>query len=281
MVVTCPACTARYKLDDSKIKGRGARITCPKCSHKFVVYKDQPAPEKKPAPVAKATSEVPPDLATRDFNLVGITFTIRKSIGLTYEVISMVQLERFRSDGRIEGGDEISWDRQSWTRLDGIDDEESWFWDVWQRAERGEIRSKMQVGLDEAEEDDEDDEDDEDAPTSIIGTGSNLAEEIRKAVQEQETQAPHTPSPVSREVREERAQGETTACRGNQDAVVEASQEAPAPAPKPVSTPAPPPKPPAAADGGGGMSSTMMVGIAVLALIILVGLLFASGTLGG
>ena len=38
MIVTCESCKARYKLDDSKVSGRGAKITCPKCRHVFVVY---------------------------------------------------------------------------------------------------------------------------------------------------------------------------------------------------------------------------------------------------
>lgn len=37
MIVTCESCKSRYKLDDSKITGRGAKITCPKCRHVFVV----------------------------------------------------------------------------------------------------------------------------------------------------------------------------------------------------------------------------------------------------
>ncbi len=38
MIVTCPACSSRYKLDESKVTARGAKITCPKCKHVFVVY---------------------------------------------------------------------------------------------------------------------------------------------------------------------------------------------------------------------------------------------------
>ncbi len=42
MIVTCESCKSRYKLDDAKITGRGAKITCPKCKAVFVVYaKDQ------------------------------------------------------------------------------------------------------------------------------------------------------------------------------------------------------------------------------------------------
>lgn len=39
MIVNCPACEARYRIPEDKIKGKGARITCPKCSHKFAVYR--------------------------------------------------------------------------------------------------------------------------------------------------------------------------------------------------------------------------------------------------
>ena len=45
MIVTCPSCEARYKINASKIKGRGAKITCPKCKHRFVVYRDEDAEE--------------------------------------------------------------------------------------------------------------------------------------------------------------------------------------------------------------------------------------------
>ncbi len=66
MVITCPSCSARYRLNPDKIKGRGAKITCPKCSHVFVVFADAstgaadaepeapapapPSPPKRPSP---------------------------------------------------------------------------------------------------------------------------------------------------------------------------------------------------------------------------------------
>jgi len=43
MVITCPSCSARYRLNPDKIQGRGAKITCPKCSHVFVVFTEQEA----------------------------------------------------------------------------------------------------------------------------------------------------------------------------------------------------------------------------------------------
>jgi len=38
MQVACEHCSAEYEVEESEISGRGVRITCPSCSHVFVVY---------------------------------------------------------------------------------------------------------------------------------------------------------------------------------------------------------------------------------------------------
>jgi len=38
MKVACEHCNAEYDVDQSEITGRGVRITCPSCSHVFIVY---------------------------------------------------------------------------------------------------------------------------------------------------------------------------------------------------------------------------------------------------
>ena len=38
MQVACEHCSAEYEVEESEITGRGVRITCPSCSHVFVVY---------------------------------------------------------------------------------------------------------------------------------------------------------------------------------------------------------------------------------------------------
>jgi predicted Zn finger-like uncharacterized protein len=75
LIVTCESCKSRYKLDDAKITGRGAKITCPKCKAVFVVYaKDQtevnrsnlaaPAAAERPAsPPAESAVSVAKRLA--------------------------------------------------------------------------------------------------------------------------------------------------------------------------------------------------------------------------
>ena len=48
MIIECQTCHARFRLDEARIKGRGARVKCRKCGESIVVLKDvAPAP---PAP---------------------------------------------------------------------------------------------------------------------------------------------------------------------------------------------------------------------------------------
>lgn len=59
MIVTCESCKSRYKLDDAKITGRGAKITCPKCKHVFVVYARPDASEAVDAAPPRPAAPVP------------------------------------------------------------------------------------------------------------------------------------------------------------------------------------------------------------------------------
>ncbi len=63
MVITCPKCAAKYKLPPDKIQGRGAKITCPRCSNVFVVFNDGATagvPEGLPLPVPPSSSVTAP-----------------------------------------------------------------------------------------------------------------------------------------------------------------------------------------------------------------------------
>lgn len=77
MIVTYEHCSARYKLDPSRITGRGVRITCPSCKHVFVVYRpggDEAAspasaasPAAAPGPVTPAAPPSPPPTVSASF----------------------------------------------------------------------------------------------------------------------------------------------------------------------------------------------------------------------
>ncbi len=85
MVITCPSCSARYRLNPDKIKGRGAKITCPKCTHIFVVFSDQASQSTPGAaapqvpPIAKGPDTAGDLLARRDRELTTGAF---KAVGI-------------------------------------------------------------------------------------------------------------------------------------------------------------------------------------------------------
>jgi predicted Zn finger-like uncharacterized protein len=59
MVITCPSCSARYRLSPDKIKGRRAKITCPKCAHVFVVFSEGEDGGDEPDPSGDAVAAGP------------------------------------------------------------------------------------------------------------------------------------------------------------------------------------------------------------------------------
>jgi predicted Zn finger-like uncharacterized protein len=50
MIIECQTCHARFRLDESRIKGRGARVRCRKCGDSIVVLKDGAPAPAPPAP---------------------------------------------------------------------------------------------------------------------------------------------------------------------------------------------------------------------------------------
>jgi len=58
MIIECPACRTRFRLDEAKIRGRGARVRCRRCGEPIVVLK----PEEPEAAAAKEAGEGSLDL---------------------------------------------------------------------------------------------------------------------------------------------------------------------------------------------------------------------------
>lgn len=203
MIVTCPSCNSRYKIDAAKIKGRGAKITCPNCSHKFVVYKEGESVVDPSSTSGVRKSIIPSDIGRRSFPDVGIVWTIRKGVGVTYEFSNLNQLRDYLDEGTVTPQDVLSYNAKDWVPINEIGDLEAYFHDIWKKAEAGEI--KLATSEDTKE-------DESDAPTTLVGHGSALADEIRRAVQEATTPAPaadrgtkprtDTPAPPPLPVRE-------------------------------------------------------------------------------
>ena len=133
MIVTCPSCTARYKINASKIKGRGAKITCPKCSRGFVVYREGEGPEK-----AKK-KRVPQNVSSWDFRTLGLTWRVRSASGKAYDFFDLNTLRSFLDDGQVDSDDVITYDNRDWARICEVSDLDAFFYEVWEKAKRGEI----------------------------------------------------------------------------------------------------------------------------------------------
>ena len=55
MIVGCPKCRARYRLEDSRITGDSAKLKCPRCQAIFIARKE-PAPLQPPDPTSGGPS---------------------------------------------------------------------------------------------------------------------------------------------------------------------------------------------------------------------------------
>ena len=244
MIVTCPSCSARYKVNESKIKGRSAKITCPRCGHRFLF--DRGGDEQGGA-------AVPP--ADLDFSEVGITWKVRAQSG-TLSFTRLSQLESWLRDGTVEDIDQISFNDRKWYYIEQIPDRARYFAEIHRKASRGELDVG---GGDE-------DEDDSDAPTTIAGgrggpgDGASPfattaapdaeAEEVSVVEEVADEPAPAPPKPVA--------------------------PAAPAPA-----APAGAPRAPFAPPASTGPDMTVVVGGVVAVAILAAALAYFGGFLGG
>jgi predicted Zn finger-like uncharacterized protein len=199
MIVSCESCGARYKLDQQKISGRGARITCPRCRHVFVVYREGEADEGSPAPdpapsvagsgipglptpavslqldgPAPGPPPAPPpgpvDVHTLDFRKVGVaTWKVKVKIGLVYDFSDFRTLSRYISEGRVTAADRISHDGKEWLEIGKIPSLEQHFIDTWTRLQAAQLAAEAAAAA--AEGDQEEFQDDE--PTNIMGMSSS------------------------------------------------------------------------------------------------------------
>ncbi len=210
MIVTCPSCSARYKLDDAKITGRGARITCPRCRHVFVVFPsgntetegieeaedvseevseeigeeigenlgEDTGPSLK---VVNAPAEARPksqrSAEALDFRSVGISsWKVKVKIGLVYDFSDIKTLRKYIQDGRVTPEDAISHDGDTWKTIGDIPDLDAYFIEIYEQAE-----SVLDPDTAESVGDD-------DSPTAIVGMGSlgrNLASEAIRQITEE------------------------------------------------------------------------------------------------
>ena len=167
MIVSCERCGARYKLDDSKVTERGAKITCPRCRHIFIVYpgnkaaeSSPPAATSAPRPAAKSPPKQKISAENLNFRDVGIaSWKVRVKIGLIYDFGDIKTLRKYLAEGRVTSEDVISHDGKTWKPIGEIPDLDAYFVEVYEEAKR--IRDERSKNMF-----------DEEDPTHIVGMGS-------------------------------------------------------------------------------------------------------------
>lgn len=141
MVIQCNSCGQRYNLDESKIPGRGARVTCPSCKVKFVVMKpgDEGAPADgggngggtvvsgaPPIPSFTQPGGIPP--THPGTGGIGIrSWQVRVSSGLVYDFTDVSTLKTWLVEGKVTLNDQISADGKNWVPLANIPNLEEYF----------------------------------------------------------------------------------------------------------------------------------------------------------
>ena len=187
MIVTCPACSSRYKFDDSRLDGRSAKITCPTCDHVFVVDAPRIDPvtlkdtwpsvtgdNSEPAVVLPNELDPSMDLRTLDFSEHGVTLRVRQGL-ITRDYHSLGEVLEALEEGMVDPADELSVDGTNWSRIEDEDSLTARIEALHKRIEAGESIAQQStqsfiIG---------DDDGDEDAPTMIVRTANlNLEEHL-------------------------------------------------------------------------------------------------------
>lgn len=167
MLIQCEKCSTRYNLDEAKIPGKGAKVTCPTCKHVFIVMKGQgaAAPGAAPAsapPAAPAsptgstrTPTNPPGKSLLDnffddsktvpgspfggapapsapaSNLGagrGIrSWKVRVASGLVYDFSDVATLKAWIAEKKVTTADQISADGATWTVIGTIQSLDAFF----------------------------------------------------------------------------------------------------------------------------------------------------------
>jgi predicted Zn finger-like uncharacterized protein len=143
MIVTCDHCGAKYNLDPTKVQGRGARITCPKCAHVFTVYKENAdAGSESNASVEEPAPSTELDVYNLNFKSVGIrSWKVKVKIGLVYDFSDYKTLEKYIRDGRVSGTDLLSYDGQNWVSINDAGDLKAYFVGVYQTCQATPLES--------------------------------------------------------------------------------------------------------------------------------------------
>jgi hypothetical protein len=121
----------------------------------------------------------PEHIDTLNFEEVGLRWTVR-SEGERFRFIELAALQDALDDGELTADAELTYDGTNWRKLSDIPDLRAYFWQVWKRAQRGEIQTAWMPTI--GGDGDLDDLIEEDAPTTIAPPDSELSQAIQEVL---------------------------------------------------------------------------------------------------
>lgn len=149
MLIQCEKCQTRYNLDEAKIPGKGAKVTCPTCKNVFVVMKDgsQPhpggaAPAAPPPPQGSAPKSLLDSFFDDGKTVAGMfpgqsrgpapgapapssgrglkSWKVRVASGLVYDFTDPSTLKSWIAEKKVTPADAISEDGMQWTVIGSL-----------------------------------------------------------------------------------------------------------------------------------------------------------------
>jgi len=160
MLIQCEKCSTRYNLDEAKIPGKGAKVTCPSCKHVFIVMKGatpgaptttQPiggAPPSTPAPTPPPNKSLLDNFFDDSKTVPGQTpfgaptaapatplgggrtirsWKVRVASGLVYDFTDGATLKTWIAERKVTTADQISADGATWTVIGSIPNLDAFF----------------------------------------------------------------------------------------------------------------------------------------------------------
>lgn len=162
MLIQCEKCSTRYNLDEAKIPGKGAKVTCPTCKHVFIVMKGAtPGAPATTAPVGgpPAAAATPPQAPPANKSLLDNFFDDSKTVpgqspfgtpnaapaaslaggrtirswkvrvasGLVYDFTDGATLKTWIAERKVTTADQISADGATWTVIGTIANLDAFF----------------------------------------------------------------------------------------------------------------------------------------------------------
>lgn len=121
-----------------------------------------------------SSSHSPNEIDGLNFEEVGIRWTVRQTNGERVRFHDLAGLQEGLELGTIAVDDELTFDGNVWRTLSDVPDLRAYFWQVWMRAQRGELQADWMPTIGDGIE--------EDAPTTIVLPDSELSQAIQEAL---------------------------------------------------------------------------------------------------